>query len=69
VRPGFALTPQPELPAAMRRVIAPADNAILIFLKKRVLISFPSFMRQDQCLTVALSYLQRFLFLGTSIIW
>jgi len=56
--------PQLEIPAAMRSVIAPADNAILISLKKCVLILFPPFTRPDQYLAVVLSYLQRFLSLA-----
>jgi hypothetical protein len=59
--------PQPEIPAAMRSVIAPADNAILISLKKCVLILFPPFTRSDQYLAVVLGCLQQFRFLGTSI--
>jgi hypothetical protein len=42
-----ALTLQPETPVAMKSMIAPTDNAGLIFFKESVFISFPPFTRQD----------------------
>jgi hypothetical protein len=45
VRPGSALTPQPEIPAATRMVSAPADAASLIFLAYCVFISILPLLR------------------------